>query len=434
MNRDTRKTTSFGEGNLPETFEIECQVITDLIAEPSLTIEVQKIVKGDMFTIPETQSLWAAIVNNYTAGTPVDLITMQGIADRDFAMKYILPKLGGVSAMAVLGHAATLRSTYLRRQAWIGASELMKIAGNPTANEADIMSVPQRIGRIITESYTSKSTQSIVEAVNMLAEQIQTGNTGRVRSGYPRLDKAINTGFGAGNLVILAARPSVGKTSVGLSMARAAAQAGTPTAFFSLEMTNAEIVQKLMLGTGIVTPDMFAGNMDWSAFEMASAQVDNLPLFLEDSVRLLDDIIAKITLLHQQGKCDIAYIDYLGLISYGHVRDKTITQLIGEATGRLKQLAKTLRIPIVLLCQLNRASAAEKREPQLYDLRDSGNIEQDADIVIMLSRNTDGMSGVNDLESRVVNLWLRKNRGGVAGDVRLKIEADNTFNRFYEIM
>ena len=126
-----------------------------------------------------------------------------------------------------------------------------------------------------------------------------------------------------------------------------------------------------------------------------------MPLYMNDSCRSLEDITADIILGRHQERCDIAFIDYLGLIQFPSAR-MTLYQAISELTPRLKRVAKECRIPIVLLCQLNRNTEAENRSPQLYDLRDSGSIEQDADIVLMLERAS------KSLDDRDVNMWGAK--------------------------
>ena len=168
---------------------------------------------------------------------------------------------------------------------------------------------------------------------------------------------------------------------------------------------------------------MASADVDWQSFEVASAQYASKPIYLSDSLFAEDEIIANITLNNQSGKCDIVFIDYLGLVMYANSKELLSNQ-IASFTKRLKKVAKACKIPIVLLCQLNRSSASEKRPPQLYDLRDSGSIEQDADIVLMLERATENLDG------RDVNMWVRKNRQGIAGDIKVEIEGNDTFTAF----
>ena len=244
-------------------------------------------------------------------------------------------------------------------------------------------------------------------------------------TGFSVLDYLTYGGFNAGNLVILAARPSVGKTAVMLQMAKAAAMAGKAVNLFNLEMTNVELAQRFLFSTGSVTPQQVArGDMEWINFEIGSGKFSNQPIWLNDSAYTEDEIVRHITLNSQAGKCDIAFIDYLGLIRMN--AKLPLHQAIAETTKRLKQIAKQCGIPIVLLCQLNRASASENRPPAMYDLRDSGSIEQDADIILMLEKAS------YEEDGKEVNIWVRKNRQGKAGDIKIEIVGNDTFTAFTE--
>ena len=252
------------------------------------------------------------------------------------------------------------------------------------------------------------------------------GKVLRVPTGIQQLDYITYGGFNAGNLVILAARPSVGKTAIMLQMAKAAAFTGKNVNLFNLEMTNTELAQRLLFSTGHLAPLQVArGEVEWSSFELAASRFAGKPMYLNDSSRTLEEIRARIVMNVQAGKCDVAFIDYLGLIKKNS-NNKTMAQAIGEITNELKNLALSCKIPIVLLCQLNRVSASEKRPPEMHDLRDSGDIEQDADIILMLERPQEDESG------RAVNVWVRKNRQGAAGNVKIELVANETYTKFYE--
>ena len=144
-------------------------------------------------------------------------------------------------------------------------------------------------------------------------------------------------------------------------------------------------------------------------------------------VHTIDDVCATITINNIQGKCDIAFIDYVQLMSDTNAKNSLYQQVSG-ITKRLKQLAKTLGIPIVLLAQLNRNSVSEKRSPELHDLRDSGSIEQDADLVLMLEKMETPKG-----QPKQVKMWVRKNRGGEGSDVEIVVEASNGYTIFTEI-
>jgi len=267
------------------------------------------------------------------------------------------------------------------------------------------------------------------EVLQKRANDIAEGKPLRVPTGFTNVDWLTYGGFAKGNLVILAARPSVGKTAVMLQSARAAASLGIPVTVYSLEMTNLELAQRMACALApIRQADIAQGSVDWSDFETASGKVAGLPMWLNDKAHTLDEIVAKITTAHRRGQCDAAYIDYLGLISFRNDQ-RSLYQQVSEATRRLKILAKECEIPVVLLCQLNRDMSRQGRAPQLHDLRDSGSIEQDADIVLMLERSLGDEPDQGP--SRTVNMYVRKNRQGRVGDC-LTLEANESFTNFTE--
>lgn len=218
-------------------------------------------------------------------------------------------------------------------------------------------------------------------------------------------------------------------TSVMLQMAREAAGKGIPSLVLSLEMTNNELAQRLLFSTHLINAYEVANKkVDWANFEKAGAVFSGSKLYMDETPQTLDEVCSTITIAHQRGQCEIAYIDYLQLMSTPESRN-SLYQQVTETTKKIKKLAKKLNIPIVLLCQLNRNSVSEHRQPQLHDLRDSGSIEQDADIVLMLERLKDAEGSLTNR----VNMYVRKNRGGLAGDITIELESDNNYTTFVEV-
>ena len=205
-----------------------------------------------------------------------------------------------------------------------------------------------------------------------------------------------------------------------VQMAREAAAAGVPVLIFSLEMSKEEVVQRFLVATGAIRPEQIhqAKVDDWTEFEAGVAKVCNLPIYVDDSTRTLADIVAKTNAMNAKEKCGIVFIDYLGLIRFDGKQPLYIQ--ISEVTKSLKRLAKDCRCPVVLLCQLNRNNVRDGRPPDLQDLRDSGSIEQDADIVLIIER----------IKTGGVNLWLRKNRQGYGGAVCLHLDHDANYSNF----
>lgn len=427
-------TTTLNEYPLPDSLSTEIQIVADIISLPETLIDAERIITPEMFSDDNCRNAFNALKAMAKEGMVIDLPSVRSRIDSNLLLKGVIPVLGHCGgAVTANQHFNALKDIDIKRKCYFKALELLigSVDSNVTAQDL-IGRVGTMADKLRKEIDTEKGTQHISAVLNDLGHQIEEvmknkaeGKVLRIPTGFYTLDYATYGGFNAGNLVILAARPSVGKTAIMLQMAKAAAYAGKAVNLFNLEMTNTELAQRFLFSTGALTPLQVAkGEVVWQDFEYASGQFSSHPIYLNDSASTDDEIISRITLNAQSGKCDIAFIDYLGLI---HMSGKVqLYQAIAEVTKRLKQTAKACKIPIVLLCQLNRASASENRSPQLFDLRDSGSIEQDADIVLMLER-------AGDEEGRDVNMWIRKNRQGKAGDYKVEIHANDTFTAFTDI-
>ena len=249
-----------------------------------------------------------------------------------------------------------------------------------------------------------------------------------IRTGYKDLDNMI-TGMKPGDLFVLAARPSIGKTALALNMATNIAMGSDPrpVGVFSLEMSSAQLVLRLICSdAGVNLRDIRDGALSSSAWNniMAAAQkIKNAPIYIDDSGTL--DILglrAKARRLKQQHNIQALFIDYLQLLKPATSNKNTTRENeVSQISGGLKSLAKELGIPIVVLAQLNRQAEQTGAKPKLGHLRESGAIEQDADVVALLHRERDTDSGVTgkDTEGRDAELIIAKHRNGATGIVRL---------------
>lgn len=428
-----KKNATLEEFPPPDSLPSELQVLADIISLPEIMVEAQRIITDDMFSEDRCWRAWDEFKLMAKENTPIDFASAYHRVGQDL-MKSISPLMrnsGGFKT--AIQHCLILRDLHIKKKAYLEALSLMMFASDGKRTAQDIINkVGNFADTIRKEIDADKGMQHISDAFNDLGEKIQDtikqrqeGKIIRVPTGFSVLDYLTYGGFNAGNLVILAARPSVGKTAIMLQMAKAAAMAGKSVNLFNLEMTNVELAQRLLFSTGSVTPTQVArGDMVWANFESGAGKFCDKPIWLNDSSYSEEEIISHITLNAQAGKCDIAFIDYLGLI--GMNDNLPLAQAIASTTKRLKRTAKSCNIPIVLLCQLNRAPASEKRAPMMYDLRDSGAIEQDADIILMLEKASD------DEDEKEVNIWMRKNRQGKAGDIKIEIVGNETFTAFYE--
>lgn len=418
---------------IPDSSNTERQVLADLISNPGLIPTARGIVNRSLFSVEAFARVWDILNDMIDQGITVDWTTVNAKVKRDTITELMRPTPGLTNE--TMDHCRALLEISTRRSLVLRAYELMTKAANPGTDFAELLSMPGNlVADLTTTTRAGASTQPVGDVLNDLADTIEadqvnqdTGKRSRVPTGIPMLDKITYNGFNAGNLIVLSARPSVGKTAVMLQMALAASRAGFPVIVYSLEMTNRELGQRLVFSTGYVTPGQLANNtVKWDDLERANGVFYGLPLRFNDKCQTLDEICNDILLNHQRGQCSVAFIDHLHRIRNADTRQSSY-QAVTERSGRFKSLAMECGIPVVLLCQLNRMSETENRPPDLRDLRDSGSIEQDADIVLMLERATHTRS---DPE---VNMWVRKNRQGEAGEICIRLRGNRSFTVFDEV-
>ncbi len=419
---------------VPDTGKLECQVLADLIANPDIIPTVRGIIQRSAFTVPGYGQTWDVLNDMVNKGITVDLSTVGARIGRATLTALLRPT--PALTRETMDHCRALIEMATRRVLFLRCYDLAVRASNPGSDFSELLTIAGAISNnLMATTRTGASTRAVEDVLNELAGSIEadqvnraTGRRPRVPTGFRMLDKLTYNGFAGGNLIVLAARPSVGKTAIMLQMAVAACRAGIPATVYSLEMTNLELAQRLVFSTGLVTPGQLANNaVDWDDLERANGRFDGLPLTFNDKCQTLDELCNDIMLQHQRGRCSIAFVDHLHRIRATDPR-QTFYQAITERTGRIKSLAMECVIPIVLLCQLNRMSETENRPPDLRDLRDSGSIEQDADIVLMLERATRSRSDPD------INMWVRKNRQGAAGDICIELTGNRSFTVFDERM
>ena len=423
----TNKTADPNGLVMPSSFLLECQLLCDIIGSPDVFPTVRASVTSEMFTTPGTQRAWSVLNELADRGVTLDLSTVGPKISPD-VLTSILNNTPSTRSGTV-DHCEALREMSTRRLIWSRAYEMMCKAVDTGSDFSRLVSMPRELvtkmeGRISEGA----GTQSIIDVLNSYEDELQDRASGKVRripTGIRKLDYRIGGGWANGNLIVMSARPSVGKSALMLQMAPSACRAGFPATVYSLEMPGADLVQRMLLATGRVSPEDIANNnIDWPQIELANSELDNLPLWFNTRLRTLDEICNDIVLQHQRGRCSIAFIDHLHIISGGD-GSRSMYQAVTERTGRFKALAMSLGIPIVLLCQLNRMSDTDNRPPELRDLRDSGSIEQDADIVLMLDRHTKTKADPR------LDVWVRKNRNGEA-DRCIGLTGDRGFTVFTE--
>ena len=426
----------------PHSIEAEQSVIGAILLEGDKALDrIEGVILEADFYRQEHRLIFAAVRKLSTSSSTIDVITVAEALDVAGSLERIggLPYLGELaqntpSAANIKRYAEIVKARSLQRQLMTLASEITASCTAPGADVAEIISQADAAMVQLLDTGTDEPTLLYDAMADVIAD-IDERATGNRRSGLQTgvadFD-ALTGGLEPGQLVIVAARPSVGKTAFSLGVADHVTQHGHTVAFFSLEMTRRELTQRLIaLRTGVSVVAQRSGQLDeeqWSRVSACQGKADGQRLFMIDRPSIgVAYVRAAARRIKRQSGLGLIVVDYLGLMK-GEGQNRT--QEIGSLSRGLKALAKELHVPIIALAQLNRGvEGRTDKRPLLSDLRDSGEVEQDADIVAMLHREE--LYGADPNWHGVAELLLRKNRNGALGDPLLAFEgATMRFTRY----
>lgn len=395
------------QNTIPQAVELEQSVIGTLIMEPDRLTEVVGILSPESFCDDRNSFIYKTLIEMFDQNTPVDLYNVGKRCDGSslfggrtgtlYASECTCKVGSGVN---LLFQAQIIQQRYIARLLMYAGSKISTLAGDDTKDVADVLDESNKlIDKINALSCGSSAGQSLRDSLTeslKLAEQRQAAYLGGSPTGIPTGISDLNRltgGWRGSQLIILAARPAMGKTALMLHFAKSAALNGTPVCIFSLEMSHVSLSDRLLLSECEVEVNRFRnGDLsgdDWRQLNEASAQLEKLPIHVDDNaVVSMRYIKTRCHILKKQGKCGLIMIDYLQLADTStKERNRNREQEIAQASRQAKIIAKELDVPVVLLSQLSRE--CEKRadkQPQLSDLRESGAIEQDADVVGFIFR------------------------------------------------
>jgi replicative DNA helicase len=428
------QTTSAAERVLPHDMLAEQSVLGAMLlsidACPEIVTEVG--LKGADFYAPKHEIIFDAILKLYTGSEPTDTITTtaeltrQGNLVRVGGADYLhtLTSIVPTAANAAFYGKIVQEKAILRRLVEAGT----KIAASGYAAEGDVIDLINAAqSDIFAVGTTSLRDQysPLNDAIGMAVKEIEfaEGNDGEivgVPTGIYEVDMMTH-GLHPGQLVILAARPGVGKSTFALDIARnAAIRHKLPSLFFSLEMSKAEIAMRLLSAeSDIYLKSMRQGKMshdDWTKMANVRGSISDAPLYIDDSPNLtLAEIRSKARRLTNELGLKLIVIDYLQLLSSGK-KVESRQQEVSEFSRSLKLLAKELEIPVIAIAQLNRGSEEKKdKKPELHHLRESGSLEQDADLVLLLHREDIGQK--EHPRAGEADIIIAKQRNGPTGTV-----------------
>ena len=408
--------------------------------------EVQEVVNGQDFYAPKHEVIFSAILALFAKGEPTDVITVTdeltksgnlvkaGGADYLHTLTSIVPTAANAGFYAqIVAEKATLR-----RLVEVGT----KIAQSGYANEGeviDLVNQAQSDVYAVTRGATKEDIVDLntsIEAAIHEIEQAQSrgGDMVGVPTGFAELDEMTH-GLHGGQLIILAARPAVGKSTLALDFARnAAVRHNRATVFFSLEMGRAEIAMRMLSAESqIPLQNMRKGSIadsDWTRLAAVRGQINDAPLYIDDSPNMtLVEIRAKCRRLTQRVPLKMIVIDYIQLMTSGK-KVESRQQEVSEFSRALKLLAKELNVPVIAISQLNRNSEQTKdKKPEISQLRESGSLEQDADVVILLHREAIGER--EHPRAGEADLILAKQRNGPTGTIVVAFQGQ--YSRFMDM-
>ena len=430
----------------PQAVELEETVLGALMLEKDSIIAVQEYITADAFYTEEHRLIYKAIESLSAELKPIDLYT---VTERLKARKE-LKKVGGAAYLAQLTqkvgsaaniefHAKIIAQKYVQRELIRSATEIQRRSYDEDQDVTDLIGFAESEIFKVAEGHVKRSVQNAKDILAKALAQIEqasknTSAFNGVPSGFMAIDR-VTLGWQPSDLIIIAARPSMGKTAFVLSMARnMAIDHEAPVAFFSLEMSAVQLMMRLIVAeTGLSGTDIKSGRLtpeQWRHLESATKPLGTAPLYIDDTPALsVFEFRSKARRLKIHHDIKIIVIDYLQLMTGNQDSKGNREQEVAFISRTLKAIAKELDIPIIALSQLNRSTETRggSKRPQLSDLRESGAIEQDADIVAFIHRPE--YYGINTDENGMptagmAEIIIAKHRNGAVTDVKLRFLKD----------
>lgn len=437
---------------MPQSSDAEKGVLGSIFVDPNavLSNEVEKL-KGEYFHMPAHRELFTVLVEMWDKSQPIDLVTLtQECADRK-----VLDKVGGAAFLADMAtfvpsaanaryYVEILREKFLLRQIISTTTECAAMAYDGSEDvEGLIDHVEKTIFSIAGDRYRSSirtMQEEVMEAIDMIEKLYENrGQLTGLSTGFKDLD-GMTSGLHPAEMFVIAARPSMGKTAFAMNVVEHVALAeGKAVGVFSLEMSTQQLVQRLLCSVAKVNlktaRDGFLSAGDFPKLTNAAAKLSKADILIDDSAGLtILELRAKARRMKAQKDISLIVVDYLQLLKSPSKRAQENRQLeIAEVSNGIKALAKELAIPIIVLAQLNRnPDARAGGKPRMSDLRESGSIEQDADIIGLLVRaevykTDDDEAGDNSGEAELI---IAKQRNGPIGEVQLTFLKE--FTRFVD--
>ncbi len=417
----------------PHSVEAEEAVLGAILINPDALYEVLAFLRAEDFFIVRHAWIWEAILRLHERRDPIDYLTLVSELEQTGRLAevggaaYVLSLVNKTpSALNVEGYGRIVERMATRRRLIEAASQIARVAHSDETDIETVISKAEQAIFEVTERHLARDLIPIREAVSEYFDHVSfmarhQDEVLGVPTGFIDLDRKLG-GLQRSDLIIIAARPGMGKSSWLNSVVMNAARIGKQVALFSLEMSNEQLVQRFVSAeTHIPSHKLREGRLDekdWARFVAATQYIGTLPIYMDDTPALsTSDLRSKARRLHLEYGLDMIVIDYLQLMTTPY-RTENRVQEISYISRSLKQLARELNVPVVAAAQLSRAveQRTDKR-PQLSDLRESGSIEQDSDVVMFIYR--EAYYNSDTPEGERAEIHIAKHRNGPTGQVDL---------------
>lgn len=425
----------------PHSVEAEEAVLGSILINPEALFDVASFLQPDDFFIVRNSWVYEAMLHLQQRNEQIDYLTVV----EELRNQTQLEEIGGASYITYLinhtpssiyaeAYGRIVERAAIRRRMLNAASEIAQLAHEEGADINEVVDRAEAALFAVTERRLRKELVPINVAISEYFDRIerlyeQQDTALGVPTGFDDLDNLLG-GLQKSDLVIVAGRPGMGKTSWLLSAALNAARRKSRVAIFSMEMSNEQIVQRLISSeTGISTHNLRIGQLDdreWALFVEATGNLSNLRIYLDDTPALSPlQMRTKCRRLYSEFGLDLVLVDYLQLMIGGVARNDNRVQEISFISRNLKQVARELNVPVLAAAQLSRAvEQRQDKRPQLSDLRESGSIEQDADVVLFIYR--DEVYNENTERPNQADIIVAKHRNGPTGNVALYFRKELT--------
>lgn len=445
MQQTNPSVVSLEKGKIPpQAIDLEAVVLGAMLIDKKGVDEVIDILHKDVFYVEAHQHIFEAVFQLFQEAQPIDLLTVSNklkmnekldVAGGDYYLIELTRKVG--SSAHIEFHARIILQKFVQRSLIKISTEIIEDSYADNKDVFDLLDEAEAKLYEVTQGNLKKSVETaqdlVIQAKQKIEEISNKDGLSGIPSGYDKLDK-LTSGWQPSDLVIIAARPGMGKTALTLSMARnIAVNTNIPVAFFSLEMSSVQLITRLISSeTGLTSEKLRTGKLEkheWEQLNVKAKALESAPLFIDDTPSLsIFDLRAKARRLASQHKIKLIIIDYLQLMTAGSSqKGGNREQEISTISRNLKALAKELDIPVIALSQLSRAveTRGGSKRPLLSDLRESGAIEQDADIVSFIYRPAYYKIDEWDDEDQSptegqAELIIAKHRNGGLENIRLK--------------